>query len=483
MFESSELDLFIYITHKGKLLCYLDSKDDAGIQQELPIVLSLFENNRRRIQEEQDRNHFFDTEQGVYDLAIDYEYERGNIEESFNYADTSRARSLLAEVAAVATADNKSALTGATAIAASQPLTFSQVKERMPYGLKLIEYAVLQNRLLIWIITEGGIEAIERPVTASSLERAVDEYLSVLPRSDGDSIKREREQAAQLYDWLFAPLKDYLNDGEVVAIVPDKFLFKIPFAALLSSCTDQRVINDHTLLYAPSATVLILYSELGRNKGQDKQKERLLSVGDPKFSRRRHRDLPYLPAAADEARKIASFYLDSCVLVDEEAVKNRIKDKLPWANIIHFATHYIADGISSAKSRLVLAAGAGVDDLSADLTIEEVQSWRLPDAKLVVLAACRSGIERYYAGEGLIGLARSFVMAGAPLVVASQWAVESESTAQLMIDFHHLRKQGDMPTARALRQAQLNMLNHDNEIYHRPYYWAGFFPIGGYASY
>jgi len=103
---------------------------------------------------------------------------------------------------------------------------------------------------------------------------------------------------------------------------------------------------------------------------------------------------------------------------------------------------------------------------------------------LVVLSACQTGLERTYKGEGAISAARPFLKARVPLVVASLWAVDSESTAQLMTTFHRLRKQNNVvSTAEALRKAQREMLAGSNEIYRHPYYWAPFAVIGGYARF
>lgn len=482
-FGPTEFGLYNYITRKGMLLCHLVNKDDAAIEAELPSVLSLFEQNRRRIKEEQNRNHFFDAEQDVYDLAVDYEYGRGNKEKSFNYAEYSRARTLLDLISARESGGGTSTESAAVT-AASQPLSLSHLQESMQSDLQLVEYAVLQDRLLIWVVTKGSFKAFERPVSLAALEAATDEYFHVLPRGDAYSIRRESQLAAQLYDWLFAPLEDHLSKEEEVALVPDKFLFKVPFAALLSRHNGRRLVDDYTLLYAPSATVLVLCSDLAQKKSPTKEGERLLSVGDPKFNPRRHPDLPELPMAAAEAKNIATFYAGNAVFVGSEAVKKAIKPELASADVIHLATHYLADDFSPANSRLVLADGPDVSaDDTADLSLEEIGTGRLPKARLVILAACQSGIERYYAGEGPVGLSRAFMMAGAPLVIASQWAVESGSTSDLMVEFHRLRKTENLSTTQALRQAQHNMMSHEDGRYRRPYYWAGFFPIGGHARF
>jgi CHAT domain-containing protein len=110
---------------------------------------------------------------------------------------------------------------------------------------------------------------------------------------------------------------------------------------------------------------------------------------------------------------------------------------------------------------------------------------KLPRTRLVVLSACRTGIESAYRGEGAIGLARPFMVAGVPLVVASLWPVDSEATANLMISFHKHRKQAgnNVPTVDALRLAQLEMIHNSPPNSPPSFGWAAFVAIGGYAAF
>jgi CHAT domain-containing protein len=108
---------------------------------------------------------------------------------------------------------------------------------------------------------------------------------------------------------------------------------------------------------------------------------------------------------------------------------------------------------------------------------------KLSHTRLVVLSACQSGIERQYGGEGPTSFARQFIIAGVPEIVASLWPVDSEPAAQLMIAFHRHRKTDGMPTAEALRRAQQDMIEGPDSRYRRPYYWASFAVIGGYAEF
>jgi CHAT domain-containing protein len=141
--------------------------------------------------------------------------------------------------------------------------------------------------------------------------------------------------------------------------------------------------------------------------------------------------------------------------------------------VIHFAGHFVANPRSPANSKLLFAGG--------ELRSSELGAYKLARAKLVVLSACETGFERYERSEGAIGIARTFLATGAPLVVASQWKVESETTKDLMIAFHRNRRERGLSSAESLRRAQLEVLGAQRT--RAPFYWAAFTLFGGHATY
>jgi len=201
--------------------------------------------------------------------------------------------------------------------------------------------------------------------------------------------------------------------------------------------------------------------------------ERLLSIGNPDFDRDENPNLADLGSAAAEAKSIAGDYQGSLPLLGGEATKDRFLHNFTAANVIHFAGHFLANRQSPGNSKLLFAGG--------ELRASELGTYKLPHAKLVVLSACETGFERYDKSEGAIGIARTFLALGAPLVVASQWKVDSEPTTDLMIAFHRNRKTNHITSAESLREAQLEVLRNGQT--QSPYYWAAFSLFGGYANY
>jgi CHAT domain-containing protein len=105
------------------------------------------------------------------------------------------------------------------------------------------------------------------------------------------------------------------------------------------------------------------------------------------------------------------------------------------------------------------------------LRLNEIYNLHLP-ADLVVLSACQTALGRQIEGEGLIGLTRGFMYAGAARVVASLWKVDDKATAKLMSRFYEGMLKEGKSVAAALRQAQLEM--SQERVWHDAYFWAGF---------
>jgi CHAT domain-containing protein len=141
-------------------------------------------------------------------------------------------------------------------------------------------------------------------------------------------------------------------------------------------------------------------------------------------------------------------------------------------HIIHFATHALFDNKHPELSGIVLSlVDQRGERQNGFLRLHDIYNLKLP-VDLVVLSACQTGLGKDVRGEGLIGLTRGFMYAGASSVVASLWKVDDEATADLMREFYRGMFEGGLPPAAALRQAQVQMWNQKR--WRAPYYWAAF---------
>ncbi len=262
-----------------------------------------------------------------------------------------------------------------------------------------------------------------------------------------------------------------LASGKLLCLVPDKSLHQLAFATLVSPA-GKYLLEDYALCYAPSASVLVLASENARRK-EHVTNESLLSIGNPEFDRENNPNLPDLPDAEAEAKVIADDYPKRRRLLGREATRDNFLLNFSKVEVVHFAGHFVTNRQSVGNSKLLLADG--------DLRSSELGAYKLPRAKLVVLSACETGLERYNKSEGAIGIARTLLALGAPVVVASQWKVDSEPTKDLMIAFHRNRKRNGMTSAESLRRAQLEAMSRAET--NAPFYRAAFSLFGGYANY
>lgn len=483
--EKNEVWL-LHEARKEQLLTHIAQGDVATASEELPSVILAYEEQRKEIWEESNRNSFFEKEQDIYDVAIDFTYTRiGSAEQSFEYSEASRARSLLdASVGGWSLPDGTDA-TDLRFPGASRPIPLSEIRERLPAQTQVLQYAVLKDKLIIWYVSKDKFDSRIVNISTEDLTNKVDRFLGLMSKPpSGDDPQQMSDASAELYEILIRPVLPLLDGGKQLCVVPDKALSLLPFGALFSPATQTYFVEAFSLVYAQSSNVLVHDTELARQKAGARS-EKLLSVGNPLFDRDAFPNLDDLPSAAKEASDIAPFYDSFPPLTGRDATKAAVVKQMRRADVFNFATHYLPDPDSPMLSKLLLARPAervsANRQLDSALYAYEIYRLRPDHPRLVVLSACQSGVEGYVKGEGALGFSRPFQAAGVPLVVASLWPVESEATAELMIDFHRLRKLNGLPTTEALRQAQARMLQNPSHRY--PYYWASFVVIGGYGDY
>lgn len=483
LYEEIELDPYRYAAYKGRLLCNRARNDDTAVRRDLTTLLALFEKQRTQIREEENRNRFFDAEQGVYDIAVEYEYEKRNYPAALNHAEATRGRSLLDAVQSGVRIEVTPAGPEMAFGQVANPADLETIRQHMPPRLHVLMYTVLPTKLLIWSISHHGYSVVPKEVTADALGTEVNSYVNAMSKLSGPAASTT-ELAKKLYDTLFGSVVKAIKPGDVVCIIPDKFLHRLPFAALISPDRGTYLVEDWTIFYAPSLNVLWHCSTAGGTKARPGQ-GKVLSIGNPSFDFKVHPDLQPLRDAEREARTVADLYDPSSLVLGPRATKDRIIHEMDSAEIIHFAGHYVVDEASPLLSKMLLSSGeknSEAEGSDRDLAAFEIVRQRLENTCLVILSACQTGLDKYYESEGAVGLARAFIAAGVPLVVASQWPVDSSATANLMISFHRYRRSG-LNTFESLRKAQADMLRGTDEAYRSPYYWAAFLSVGGYVEY
>lgn len=383
------------------------------------------------------------------------------------------------------------------------PLTIDQIKQiAKTENATLVEYSIIhepfrtnrlkeppESELFIWVIKPSGEITFKKSNLRPLLEKnklnladvinqsrsAIDvrgRGLIVASRVRNNSETNQSSQLKELHQILIKPIADLLptNPTERVIFVPQGALFLVPFAALQDE-TGKYLIEKHTILITPSIQVL----DLTRKQRQKVSGKEVLIVGNPKMptipseAGKPSEKLENLPGAEAEAKAIASLF-NTQAIIGSQATKSTILSKIPQAKIIHLATHGLLDDFQGLGIPGALALAPSGND-NGLLTASEILDLKI-NSELVVLSACDTGKGKI-TGDGVVGLSRSLIAAGAPSIIVSLWSVPDAPTATLMENFY-LNLQQKSDKAQALRQAMLNtMKQHPN-----PKDWAAFTLIG-----
>ena len=190
----------------------------------------------------------------------------------------------------------------------------------------------------------------------------------------------------------------------------------------------------------------------------------------------KHR-LPELPATATEAMNLNNLFAKNGIASKSytysDANEINIKsDEIAKSQYLHFATHGIVDEVRPELSQIYLASNSATED--GNLYTGEIYNLQL-SADLVTLSACQTGLGKIYKGEGIVGLSRALLYAGANNMLVSLWSVADQSTANLMVSFYE-KALGKYSYSEGLQMAKKEMVKQKN--YAAPYYWAPFILIG-----
>ncbi len=371
----SDYPAFSYAAHKGKLLSCLAQGGCPTAQQEVEATLEWFEKYRSKIVEEENKFDFFDAEQNVYDAVIQYEYSiNSNFLAAFDLSERSRARSLL-DLTAEATPDKTDSNHKTQSEPVSlPPLRSVEVTQRMPEQAQILQYSVLPEKTLIWIVSRSGIQPFEQAISAKDLRDKVSRYLQILTSPSLDNEAELKRASVEFYDLLIKPVEAALDRKKQLCIVPDKALNYLPYGAFVSSSSGKYVAEEFVLTRSPSATLFIISSESARDRNIPVG-ENLLIVGNPRFDRGAFPTLADLPSAKRESEEIARLYNAPSLFTEHKALKSRVVTEMEKADVIHLALHAVVNEHSPLRSKLVFANDRSSE--GAD-TLEISEIYKLP---------------------------------------------------------------------------------------------------------
>jgi CHAT domain-containing protein/Tfp pilus assembly protein PilF len=376
----------------------------------------------------------------------------------------------------------------------------------LPAGTALISYFTTDSTLFTFYLDSENYRVYRSDIDELFLDQITGFRKSIAQQMPFVYV----ELAQALYPKLF-PFELPPSIGQLI-LIPDGQLTSLPFEALLTGEIDldaelffhelPYLLKNYVVSYAPSASLYHQFSiapkAANSNTGTD------LIAFAPVFSEKAElaantrtvleqlgaqqrtytKDGDYitpLPATADELTAIYKVFTDNKLSgslytfaqANEVQMKNAV---ISQCRYLHIATHgFINEEFPDLSGLLLYPDTSNVED--DILNSGEVYSLKL-NADLVVLSACETGIGKINTGEGILGLSRAFIYAGADNLIVSLWKVDDRATSELMTSFYqtHLEPKQRMPFAEALRAAKLAMIG--SEQFSMPYYWSSFVLIG-----
>jgi CHAT domain-containing protein/tetratricopeptide (TPR) repeat protein len=408
------------------------------------------------------------------------------------------------------------------ALTQPQPLGLTEIQQQaLDEDTLLLEYALGEKRSYLWLVSQRSIDSYELPPRAEieAAARRVYELGAARPKRETPPDPQFIAQARTLSRMLLGPVAPRLGAKRLVVVAPGALSY-LPFGALPAPEDEKRqaggyepLIAKHEIVSIPSASVL---SAIRRETaGRQRAAKSVAVLADPVFEESDPRlesakngnssgEMPARSASDAELSELtrairtmnfpdaragftrlpfSRYEADSVIALTPKGTGLKATDfgasralamsrELSQYRILHFATHGLLNSERPELSGLVFSLvdqkGKPQDGF---LRLHEIYNLQL-NADLIVLSACETGLGKEIKGEGLIGLTRGFMYAGAPRVVASLWDVDDLATAELMKLFYQRMLKDGLSAGAALRAAQLEFSRQKR--WASPYYWAGF---------
>ena len=419
--------------------------------------------------------NFRDKHDRTYTLLRRLQLRQGKILKTLATAEAGRAQALMdlmksrydVSTSIWSSSEQDRALIMSNSSLSSSPILFLAEEER---------HEDFKTSLSFWLILNGQqCQMVQKEINGNLTSLIYQTYENIGVRTGVGCkplISQQDDESAALktlYDLVIAPFSDLINGDELI-IIPDRASFLIPYAALMDQ--QSRYLSETLRIrLAPSLTSLWLLTECPERHHSTSG---ALLVGNPWVETVRikgSKPFPQLPGAEKEAKMIGQI-LNTEPLIGKKATKDQVLSRLNSVSLVHLAAHGCRE-----TGEIILSPNVADAERPKEedflLTKADVLGVQLR-ARLVVLSCCYSGRGEIKA-EGVVGIARAFLGAGARSVVASLWALSDEATLEFMKHFYEHLVEGKS-ASKSLHQAM--KLMRESEEFNAVQYWAPFMLIG-----
>jgi CHAT domain-containing protein len=329
-----------------------------------------------------------------------------------------------------------------------------ELQQQLGRGQALISLYAADSALHVFVVTKKGFD-YRRIDGLVGLEADVTSWLQAL-KSTGNGHRFKGDVfGGRIYNQLIRPVQDMAGGEEEWIIIPDGFLYLLPWESLPADAGgERRLVETNTISYRWSSRLLKADAQGGTA---------ILSFA-PFASQGGEGGFARLPASAEE---IAG--LQGMQYVDNGATKAHFMEAVNHYPIVHLATHAVSSTDDAAASFIAFypVKHSPIEDR---LYLEELYGLNLRNTRLVIISACETGEGEVVAQEGVMSLARAFAYAGCGSTINSLWKADDQATSFILRRFYVHLEAGETK-ARALRQAKLDYLKSE-AIDKSPAYWA-----------
>ncbi len=336
----------------------------------------------------------------------------------------------------------------------------------------VIEYVLSKFGCFAICYDEAIPRVLELTDSLETIDKKITDYVQLIRTPPNSKVRELNVAGNSLFQALFpVRLREITRERDLI-IVPVEKLHLLPFAALIDD-EGKYLVESKNISYAPSIKSLV---RLPERVGATSANDSILLVGDVEYGA--NSGVARLRYSGQELAAIANFFpaKKTIILRGAGATESSFKGlDFTHFRIVHLSTHGIANQYRPSRSNLVLANSADHAD-DGRLRTYEITTLDMP-VELVFLSSCETASGRLMSGEGVMSLARSFLIAGSKGVVATLWQVDDRFAVGFVKSFYQHGGNATPPES-ALSAAQRAMLGSMRKQYRHPYYWSPFVFIG-----
>ena len=340
-------------------------------------------------------------------------------------------------------------------------LTIDRIKQfqrTIEAGSQKIIYLVGENETAVWVVSSTRCEYFPISVGSDVLKGKIEklrELASAKPSSENQ--RNALLLSQELYSLIIQPFEQSIEKGSKLLFFSDQSLSLLPYSILMNPVNGELLVKDHQIQEINSLEMA--GESLAASEQVASGADKFLGISNPVFDKEQNPGLRSLASADDEVSKIATLFTNPLLLKGEAASPSQVVSGLKRAQIVHFAVHSTVDETDYWQAKVLLSKGKNGEGDS--LSAESIRRMKLSNLKLATLSTCSS--IGFPGNDGkATGLARAFIDAGVPVVVASLWDIDSKQSADFMSRFYQHYAAGNSP-ARSLQLSQLEA-SHSNQV-------------------